>query len=181
MGLLPRKLHFKKTRAPQPSRQHYFQEPNHRATNREIDTGLDNMMWYKHTRERHKSSKKEERMPPAATKKDLVRTPGSQASQPEEDQYHTVSLPGRSSTFFHTDSHTENPMEFLTDKPQRGFHQEFGSSQAHSHTDIYKTNLHEDLQERTRNPTHTSGQPRQMGKVPKDYMYISVDLNQVVV
>ena len=110
-----------------------------------------------------------------------MRTPGSQASQPEEDQYHTVSLPGRSSTFFHTDSHTENPMEFLTDKPQRGFHQEFGSSQAHSHTDIYKTNLHEDLQERTRNPTHTSGQPRQMGKVPKDYMYISVDLNQVVV
>ena len=83
-------------------------------------------------------------MPPAATKKDLVRTPGSQASQPEEDQYHTVSLPGRSSTFFHTDSHAENPMGFLTDKPQRGFHQEFGSSQAHSHTDIYKTNLHED-------------------------------------
>ena len=80
-----------------------------------------------------------------------------------------------------TESHTENPMGFLTDKPQRGFHQEFGSSQAHSHTDIYKTNLHEDLQERTRNPTHTSGQPRQMGKVPKDYMYISVDLNQVVV
>ena len=80
-----------------------------------------------------------------------------------------------------TESHTENPMGFLTDKPQRGFHQEFGSSQAHSHTDIYKTNLHEDLQERTRNPTHTSGQPRQMGKVPKDYTYISVDLNQVVV
>lgn len=79
-----------------------------------------------------------------------------------------------------TDSHTENPMGFLTDKPQRGFHQEFGSSQAHSHTDVYKTSLHEDLQERTRNPTHTSGQPRQMGKEPKDYTCLSVDLNQVV-
>ena len=62
------------------------------------------MMWYKHTRERHKPSEKEERVLPAATKKDLARTPGSQASQPEEDQDHTVSLPGRSSTFFHTDS-----------------------------------------------------------------------------
>jgi len=39
-------------------------------------------------------------------------------------------------------------MGFLTDKSQRGFHQEFGSSQAHSHTDMYKTNLHEDLQEK---------------------------------
>lgn len=29
---------------------------------------------------------------PAATKKALARTPGSQAGQPEEDQYHTVSL-----------------------------------------------------------------------------------------
>ena len=29
-------------------------------------------------------------MPPAATKKGLARTPGSQASQPEEDQYHGV-------------------------------------------------------------------------------------------
>ena len=73
-----------------------------------------------------------------------------------------------------TESHTENPMGFLTDKPQRGFHQEFGSSQAHSHTDIYKTNLHEDLQERTRNPTHTSGQLRQMGKVPKKTTYTSL-------
>ena len=77
---------------------------NMEATNREIDTGLDNVMWYKHTRERHKPSEKEERMPLAATKKDRARTPGSQASQTEEDQDHMVSLPGRSSTFFHTDS-----------------------------------------------------------------------------
>ena len=113
-------------------------------------------------------------MPPAATKKDLARTPGSQASQPEKDQYHTVSLPGGSSKFSHinslrkeTPTHTENPVGFLTDKPQRALHQESGSSQAHSHTDTYKTNLHEDLQERTRHPAHTSGQPRQTGKVPK--------------
>ena len=102
-------------------------------------------------------------MPPAATKKDLARTPGSQASQPEKDQYHTVSLPGGSSKFSHinslrkeTPTHTENPVGFLTDKPQRALHQESGSSQAHSHTDTYKTNLHEDLQERTRHPAHTS-------------------------
>ena len=31
---------------------------NMEATNREIDTGLDNMMWYKHTRERHKAIRK---------------------------------------------------------------------------------------------------------------------------
>ena len=51
------------------------------ATNREIDTGLDNTMWYIHTRERHKPSKQKERMPLAATKEDLGRGPGSQASQ----------------------------------------------------------------------------------------------------
>ena len=87
---------LEKTHAPQPSQKHYFQEPNHRSNQQEINTGLDNMRWYKHTRERHKPSEKEERMPPAATKKDLPKTPGTQASQPEEDQYHTVSLPGRS-------------------------------------------------------------------------------------
>ena len=70
------------------------------ATRREIVTGLDNMMWYKHTRERHKSSKKEERTPLAVTKKDLARTP----SQSEEDQYHMVSLPRGSSKFIHIDS-----------------------------------------------------------------------------
>lgn len=31
---------------------------NMEATNRAIDTGLDNMMWYKHTRERHKAIRK---------------------------------------------------------------------------------------------------------------------------
>lgn len=58
-----------------------------------------NTMWYKH-RGKAQPPEKEERMPPAATKKGLARTPGSQAGQPEEDQYHTVSLPGGSSTFF---------------------------------------------------------------------------------
>ena len=66
----------------------------------ERDIGLDNMMWCKHTRERHKSSKKEERTPLAVTEKDLGRTP----SQSEEDQYHMVSLPGGSSKFIHIDS-----------------------------------------------------------------------------
>ena len=173
-GPLPRKIHLKRHVHPSLHGSTTSKSQTTEATNREINTGLDNTMWYKHTRERHKPSKKEERMPPAATKKDLARTPGSQASQPEKDQYHTVSLPGGSSKFSHinslrkeTPTHTENPVGFLTDKPQRGFHQESGSSQAHSHTDTYKTNLHENLQERTRNPTHTSGQPRQTGKVPK--------------
>ena len=55
------------------------------ATNREIDTGLDNTMWYIRTRERHKPSKQKERMPLAATKEDLGRSPGSQASQRKTD------------------------------------------------------------------------------------------------
>ena len=68
----------------------------------------------KHTWERYKSSEKEERTPLAVTKKDLVRTPGSQASQTEEDQYHTVSLLGRSSKFFHIDPlRKETPTHIL--------------------------------------------------------------------
>ena len=102
------------------------------ATNREIDTGLDNMMWYRHTRERHKPSKQKERMPLAATKKDLARTPGSKASQTEKDQYHMVSLPGGSSKLNHIDSlrketptHTlKTHWEFQLQKPQRGIRQE---------------------------------------------------------
>ena len=172
---------MKKTRAPQPSRQHYFQEPNHRSNQQEINTGLDNMMWYKHTRERHKPSEKEERMPPAATKKDLPKTPGTQASQPEEDQYHTVSLPGGSSKFNHIDSlrketptHTlKTPLVFRLGKPQTGIHPELGSSQTYSHTDM-KTGLHEDLQERTGNPTHRPVQPRQTGKVPEKTTHTSL-------
>ena len=139
------------------------------ATNRKINTGLDNTMWYKHTRERYKSSEKEERVPPAATKKDLARTPGSQASQTEEDQYHTLSLPGGSSKFNHIDSlRKETPTHTLKthlvrlEKPQRGI---IRSLHHHRHTDI-KTGLHKDLQIRTGNPTHPPVQPRQTGKMP---------------
>ena len=130
MGPLPKKIHLKRHVHPNLHRSTTSKSQTTEATNMEINTGLDNMMWYKHTRERHKSSKKEERVPPAATKKDLARTPGSQASQPEEDQedqYHTVSLPGGSSKFNHihslrkeTATHTLKTQLVQLEKPQRG-------------------------------------------------------------
>ena len=162
---------LEKTHAPQPSQKHYFQEPNHRSDQQENQRWIftDNTMWYNHTRERYKSSEKEERVPPAATKKDLARTPGSQASQTEEDQYHTLSLPGGSSKFNHIDSlRKETPTHTLKthlvrlEKPQRGI---IRSLHHHRHTDI-KTGLHKDLQIRTGNPTHPPVQPRQTGKMP---------------
>ena len=63
-----------------------YTRQNMEATNREISTCMDNMMWHKHTRERHKPSEEEETVPPAATRKDPGRSPGSQASQTEEDR-----------------------------------------------------------------------------------------------
>ena len=160
--------------------QHCFQEPDHRS-NQEGKRRRPGQHDAVQTHEgKAQPSEKEESMPPAATKKGLARTPGSQAGQPEEDQYHMVSLPGGSSKFSHIDSlrketptHTENPVGFLTDKPQRGFHQESGSSQTHRHTDI-KTGLHKDLQIRTGNPTHPPVQPRQTGKMPQKTTYTSL-------
>lgn len=115
------------------------------TTNREINTGLDNMMWYKNIRGKVQAIRKEEREchQQLHTKKELARTPGSQARQPEEDQYHAVSFPGGSSKFNHidslrkdTNSHTENPLGPTREKPRQSNHQEFGSSQTHRHTDI---------------------------------------------
>jgi len=86
LGLLPRKLYLKNTHAPQTYGSTASKRQNMEATNREISTCMDNMMWHKHTRERHKPSEEEETVPPAATRKDPGRSPGSQASQTEEDR-----------------------------------------------------------------------------------------------
>ena len=84
--------------------QHCFQEPDHRS-NQEGKRRRPGQHDAVQTHEgKAQPSEKEESMPPAATKKGLARTPGSQAGQPEEDRYHTMSLPGGSSKFNHIDS-----------------------------------------------------------------------------
>ena len=141
MGPLLRKIHLKRHVHPNLHGSTASKSQTTEATNREIDTGLDNMTWTKHTWERHEAIQQKERMPLAVTKKDLVRTPGSQAHQTEEDQYHTVSLPGGSSKFNHIDSlrketptHTlKTHLVFQLEKPQRGIRQGFGSSQTYGY------------------------------------------------
>ena len=140
MGLLPEETMLEKTRAPQPSWQHCFQEPDHGSKqqgNRHRPGQHEVIQTYEG---KVQAIQKEERMPPTATKKDLARTPGSQARQPEEDQYHTVSLPGGSSTFNHIDSlrkdtpiHTLKTHLVRLEKPQRGI---IRSLDHHRHTDI---------------------------------------------
>ena len=58
------------------------------ATNRVTDTGLDNTMWYTRTRERHKPSKKEERMSFAMTEEDLGRMPGKHTLEAKASLVH---------------------------------------------------------------------------------------------
>ena len=61
---------------------------NMEATNRVTDTGLDNTMWYTRTRERHKPSKKEERMSFAMTEEDLGRMPGKHTLEAKASLVH---------------------------------------------------------------------------------------------
>ena len=185
MGLLLRKIHLKRHVHPNLHRSTTSKSQTTEATNMEINTGLDSMMWYKHTRERHKSSKREERVPPAATKKDLARTPGSQASQPEEDQedqYHTVSLPGGSSKFNHIDSlrketvtHTLKTHLVRLEKPQRGIIRSCIIRDMQTYR--YKNRPPQGPTDKDREPYSSSCTTQTDGQnALQDYIYISVDL-----
>ena len=77
---------------------------NMEATNREIDTGLDSTMWYKHARERHKAVRKQEKNATGSDKEGPRKDPRKPSQSDSEDQYSTASLPGRRSKSIHINS-----------------------------------------------------------------------------
>jgi len=97
-------LYLKRTGAPQPLLQHYFQEPRQGSSLTSIYSS-----WHKEEliltfKGMSLSPEKKERMLFVATWKDPARTPGSQVSQTEEDESHLGSFRGGISKWTHRTS-----------------------------------------------------------------------------
>lgn len=128
-GPLLRKLYLKKTHAPQSYGSSTSKRQNMEATNREINTCMDNSMWYLHTRGRHKAIQRGGKNAIGGNTEGPREEPGKPSQSDRGRPILYASLLGGSSKFIHSNSlRKETPTEkrhtlkthlvFRPEKPQ---------------------------------------------------------------